>query len=248
MNGKMIIRRAGERGHANHGWLDSWHTFSFADYHDEAWMGFKTLRVINEDIVAPGKGFDLHGHRDMEILTYVMQGSLRHVDTMGNNEVIKAGEFQLMTAGTGVQHMELNSSQTEDCHLYQIWILPNQKNLSPSYEQKYFSIPSHHPDTSHHPGGGRGPALEEGRILIASPDARDGSLQIHQDAEIRLYRLEAGQTAKIEVPEGKGCWVQVVEGEIEVGGETLKASDGVAFAETTGIKVVSEMEAIVFVL
>ncbi len=236
---KMIIRRAGERGHADHGWLRTWHTFSFADYYDEAWMGFKTLRVINEDFIAPGKGFDLHGHRDMEILTYVMSGALRHVDTMGNNEIIRAGEFQRMTAGTGVQHMEVSATQDEETHLYQIWILPNQKGLTPSYEQKSFA-------PSNHPGGGRGPASEG--VLIASPNGRDGSLKIHQDVEIRLYRLEAGETATIEVPTGKAGWVQVVSGGVKVVGEYLNTSDAVRTPETHEIMAISESEALSFIL
>ena len=243
MKNTMIIRRANERGHADHGWLKSWHTFSFADYFDEEWMGFRTLRVINEDIIAPGKGFDLHGHKDMEILTYVMKGALRHVDTMGNNEIIRAGEFQRMTAGTGVQHMEVSATQTEDTHLYQIWILPNEQGLTPSYEQKSFAAAP-----TNHPGGGRGPALKEGRTLIASPDARSGSLKIHQDAEVWLYRLEAGETAKIEVPEGKAGWVQVVEGEIEMGEERLSSSDAAGLVEMAEIKAVSSIELIVFVV
>ena len=250
MKNTMIIRRANERGHADHGWLKSWHTFSFADYMDEDWMGFKTLRVINEDKVAPGKGFDLHGHRDMEILTYVMQGSLRHTDTMGNNEVIHAGEFQRMTAGSGVQHMELNASQTEWCHLYQIWILPSHRNLTPSYEQKSFTIAP-----PNHPGGGRGPALDEGRILIASPDGRSGSLTIHQDAEVWLYRLEAGETVKIDHPglragaqNPKACWLQVVSGEFEIAGERLAASDAAAFVESIEIRTLAKTELLGFMV
>jgi redox-sensitive bicupin YhaK (pirin superfamily) len=235
----ILIRRASERGHANHGWLDSWHTFSFADYHDEDWMGFKTLRVINEDRIAPGKGFDLHGHRDMEILTYVMKGSLRHVDTMGNNEVLHAGEVQMMTAGTGIQHMEINASQTEECHLYQIWILPSHRNLTPSYAQKRFVTLSE----------AKGPSS---KVLIASPDGRSGSLVIHQDAEVWLYHLEAGETATIEVPPGKAGWVQIVEGEAEFGPAkvslTLKKSDGVTLSDPFKIRPISSFEAILFLL
>jgi len=246
MNDTMLIRRAGERGHADHGWLKSWHTFSFADYYDEEWMGFKTLRVINEDEVAPGKGFDLHGHRDMEILTYVMQGSLRHVDTMGNNEIIKAGEFQRMTAGTGVQHMELNASQTEWCHLYQIWILPKVRNLTPSYEQKAVAaLPSYVIPSRAHERGDRDPSA---KVLIASPDGRGGSLTIHQDAEIWLYRLQAGETATIEVPPGKAGWVQVVKGELELAGDNLGASDAVGVREGVEVKTVAKVELIVFVV
>ncbi len=229
---KPLIRRAAERGHFKNEWLDTRYAFSFSDYYDEAWMGFRTLRVINEDIVKPGKGFDLHGHRDMEILTYVMQGSLRHVDTMGNTETLNAGEFQLMTAGTGVQHMELNASQTEDCHLYQIWILPDQRNLEPGYAQKSFAD-----------------RLEkEGKVLIVSPDARDGSLKIHQDAEVRLYRLEAGETVKIEVSEGKGCWMQIVSGDLHIEDQKLSASDGAGFMRSLDIEAMASAEALVFIL
>ncbi len=237
----MIIRRAHERGSFKNRWLDTRYTFSFADYIDEAWMGFKTLRVMNEDRIAPGKGFDLHGHRDMEILTYVMQGSLRHTDTMGNNEVINAGEFQRMTAGSGVQHMELNASQTEECHLYQIWILPREQKLPPSYEQKNFA-------PSNHPGGGRGPARKDGRILIASPDGRDGSLTIHQDAEVWLYRLAKEEKVIVETSNGKVIWIQVVSGEIAIGTEKLEAGDGVALDTSVTAQAVSDAECIVFYL
>ncbi|MFA5853782.1 MAG: pirin family protein [Patescibacteria group bacterium] len=228
----LLIRRAHERGSFKNRWLDTHYTFSFADYFDEAWMGFKTLRVMNEDRVAPGKGFDLHGHRDMEILTYVMQGSLRHTDTMGNNEVINAGEFQRMTAGSGVQHMELNASQTEECHLYQIWILPREQNLPPSYET--FVIPS---------------AVEgsvRSKILIASPDGHDGSLTIHQDAEVWLQRLAKGEQATIAPAEGKAAWIQIVSGKITTAAETLETGDGAATDETVTLQAVSDTECIVF--
>lgn len=237
----IVIRHAHERGSFKNRWLDTRYTFSFADYFDEAWMGFKTLRVMNEDRIAPGKGFDLHGHRDMEILTYVMKGSLRHTDTMGNNEVINAGEFQRMTAGSGVQHMELNASQTEECHLYQIWILPNKRNLAPSYEQKNF-VPSNHS------GGGRGPRSEDGRVLIASPDARDGSLTIHQDAEVWLQHLAKGERATVAPPDGKAAWIQVVSGEVALKSETLEAGDGVAVDETLTLQAAQDAECIIFYL
>ncbi len=230
----LIIRHAHERGSFKNRWLDTHYTFSFADYFDKAWMGFKTLRVMNEDRVAPGKGFDLHGHRDMEILTYVMQGSLRHTDTMGNNEVIKAGEFQRMTAGSGIQHMELNASQTEECHLYQIWILPREQNLSPSYET--FVIPS---------------AVEGSigsKILIASPNSRDGSLTIHQDAEVWLYRLAKGEHTTIAPPSGKAAWIQIVSGKVAIAAETLETGDGAATDETVTLQAVSDTECIVFYL
>ncbi len=231
----MIIRRAHERGTFKNRWLDTRYTFSFADYFDEAWMGFKTLRVMNEDRIEPGKGFDLHGHRDMEILTYVMQGSLRHTDTMGNNEVVNAGEFQRMTAGSGVQHMELNASQTEECHLYQIWILPREKNLPPSYE------------TSVIPGEDLGSSTTR-KILIASPDGRDGSLTIHQDAEVWLYRLAKGEEARVLPPDGKAAWIQIVSGKIEVASEILEAGDGAVMEEAATVRAASHTECIVFCL
>src|SRR5438132_6609659 len=167
------VRNSNQRGHANHGWLDTYHTFSFADYHDEAHMGFRALRVINEDRVAPGEGFGMHGHRDMEILTCVLEGALEHRDNLGSGEVLRPGEWQRMSAGTGIEHSEFNPSPTEPVHLYQIWLLPDRKGLKPSYEQRAF------------------PATEQqGRLrLIASPDAVDGSLAIHQDARVYAASL-----------------------------------------------------------
>ncbi len=249
----MIIRRANERGHADHGWLKTWHTFSFADYFDEEWMGFKSLRVMNEDFIAPGKGFDLHPHRDMEILTYVMKGALRHMDTMGNNEIIRAGEFQRMTAGTGVQHMEISATQDEETHLYQIWILPKEKGLEPSYEQKAVSdLPAYDlntsPDQAMSPPRKRGSISSSTKTLVASPDGRDGSLTIHQDAEVWLYRLEAGKEVTIEVPEGRAGWVQIVNGEVEVGGERLHASDAAGMIEGNRFKSAATAEFMVFVV
>src|SRR5713101_4242056 len=165
----MRIRKANERGHANHGWLDTYHTFSFADYHDPEYMGFRSLRVINEDRVAPGQGFGTHPHRDMEIITYILEGSLEHKDSMGNGSVIRPGDVQRMSAGTGVTHSEYNPSKTETLHLLQIWILPDRRGHTPGYEQKEI-----------------GGAEKRGQLrLIASPDGRDGSVSIHQDA--RLY-------------------------------------------------------------
>lgn len=238
----LVIRRAHERGSFKNRWLDTHYTFSFADYFDEAWMGFKTLRVMNEDRVAPGKGFDLHGHRDMEILTYVMQGSLRHTDTMGNNEVINAGEFQRMTAGSGVQHMELNASQTEECYLYQIWILPNARNLTPSYETLVIPpVPR-----SLGEGGSAAEGSAGSRKLIASPDGRDGSLIIHQDAEVWLERLTKGEQATVTPPKGKAVWIQIVSGNVSIGTETLETGDGAATDETVTLQAVSDTECIVF--
>src|SRR6202166_2979295 len=161
------VRNAGERGHFDHGWLDTYHTFSFGDYHDSAHMGFRILRVINDDRVQPGQGFGMHGHRDMEIVTYVLDGALEHKDSMGNGSIIRAGELQRMTAGTGIRHSEFNPSATEPVHLYQIWLLPERRGLSPRYEQRAFD--------EHE---------RKGRLrVVASPDGRDDSLRIHQDAE-----------------------------------------------------------------
>lgn len=253
---KLLIRRANERGHANHGWLDTYHTFSFADYFDEAWMGFGMLRVINEDRIAGGGAFGMHGHRDMEILTYVLSGALRHTDSMGNSEVVQAGEFQRMTAGTGVMHSEENASKTEECHLYQIWILPNQQHLKPSYEQKSFApLP-----TPRRTSGG--PALKVDRTLIASTDARDGSLLIHQDAEVWLYRLGEGESVVTPTQAGtqKAFWLQVVSGAIQLSplssrakqseaeGSILHTSDAASFDENMEIKANSKSEFLVFVV
>ena len=168
----MLIRHAAERGHANHGWLDSHHTFSFADYHDPRYMGFGPLRVINEDRVQPGKGFGTHGHRDMEIISYVLEGELAHQDSMGNGSVIRPGDVQRMSAGTGVQHSEFNHSKSELVHFLQIWVFPEKQGIAPGYEQKMFSTED-----------------KRGRLrLIASRDARDGSVKIHQDASIYADR------------------------------------------------------------
>lgn len=172
------IRKALDRGHANHGWLNAYHTFSFADYFDPASMGFRALRVMNEDRVMPGKGFGTHGHRDMEIVTYVLEGELEHKDSMGNGAVLRPGEFQRISAGSGIRHSEFNPSASEPVHLYQIWLLPKSNGIQPSYEQKNFA------DTE-----------KQGRLrLVASPDGADGSLTIHQDARIYLAKLDAGET------------------------------------------------------
>ena len=206
------IRRAKDRGHANHGWLDTWHTFSFADYRDPEQMGFRTLRVINEDFVAPAAGFGTHPHRDMEIVTYVLEGAVQHQDSMGNGSVIRPGDVQRMTAGTGVTHSEMNPSDSEQLHLLQIWILPEQKDLEPGYEQKAFSADE-----------------KRGKLcLVASGDGREGSVQIHQDASMYATVLAAGESVGHSPAEGRGVWVQVVRGEAELNGERLVAGDGAA--------------------
>ncbi len=209
------IRRSKERGHFDHGWLKTYHTFSFADYQDPRHDRFQALRVMNEDWVAPGQGFGTHPHRDMEIVTYVLEGALQHKDSMGNGEILRPGEFQRMSAGTGILHSEFNPSATEPVHLYQIWLFPEKKGLPPSYEQKGFPAEER---------------LNRFRV-VASPTAREGSLRIHQDAEIHLATLEAGKELRQPLKPGRHAWLQVLRGAVQVGAETLAAGDGMAFAE-----------------
>lgn len=208
----LRVRRAAERGHAKYDWLDTWHTFSFDTYYDPAHMGFRALRVINEDRVRPGEGFGMHGHRDMEIITCVLEGALEHRDSLGTGSVLRPGEFQRMSAGTGIRHSEFNPSSAEPVHLYQIWLLPNQKGLRPSYEQKAF-----------------GEEERWGRLrLVASPDARDGSLLIHQDARVYLSTLAADEEVWHELQPGRSAWLQVLRGEVVLNGQSLGTSDGAA--------------------
>lgn len=228
----LHIRHANERGHADHGWLDTWHTFSFADYYDPAQMGFRSLRVINEDRVAPGQGFGMHGHRDMEIVTIVLSGALEHRDSLGNGEVLRPGELQRMSAGTGIRHSEFNPSATEAVHLYQVWLLPDEKGLTPSYEQKAFAAAEQH-----------------NRLrLVASPDGRDGSLTIHQDAELYLGTLAEGTRVTRPQRAGRAAWLQVLRGAITLNGEALQASDGVAITDESmlTIEAVSAAEILLF--
>lgn len=206
------IRRASERGHFNHGWLDTHHTFSFGDYDDPAHMGFRSLRVINDDRVQPSEGFGMHGHRDMEIVTYVLEGALEHKDSMGNGSIIRAGDLQRMSAGTGIQHSEFNPSATEPVHLYQIWMLPERKGLKPSYEERSVSE-------------------EEKRNqwrLIAARTATDGALLIHQDARLYLAALTPGSAVAHEIERGRAAWLQVLRGQVSSFGSDLAAGDGVA--------------------
>ncbi len=214
---EVTIRRAGDRGHADHGWLVSNHSFSFADYYDPAHMGFRTLRVINDDRVAPGQGFGTHPHRDMEIFSYVLEGSLAHQDSMGNVRALKPGQIQLMSAGTGVTHSEFNPSAGELTHFLQIWIVPRQRGLAPSY-------------TEWHPAAGHAAAP---KVLLISPDGRDGSATIHQDADVYRLRLKAGETVTHELKSGRGAWLQVVAGELAFNGAELATGDG-ASTETPG--------------
>ena len=212
------IRKAADRGHAQYDWLDTWHTFSFDTYHDPAHMGFRSLRVMNEDRVQPGQGFGMHGHRDMEIVTYVLEGALEHQDSMGNGSIIHAGEFQRMSAGTGVQHGEFNPSETEAVHLYQIWLLPATKGLKPSYEERTFSEKE-----------------KQGRLLLVASPEEDGSLMIHLDARIYLSTLQAEQEVRHELQAGRHAWVQVLRGSVEINGQRLATSDGAAVSDEAGV-------------
>jgi quercetin 2,3-dioxygenase len=225
------VRKAADRGHAQYDWLDTWHTFSFDTYYDPAYMGFRSLRVINEDRVQPGQGFGMHGHRDMEIVTYVLQGVLEHRDSMGNGSIIHTGEFQRMSAGTGIQHGEFNPSATEPVHLYQIWLLPNQNGLTPSYEQRMFPK-----------------AENQGKpLLMASPDG-DGALIIHQDARIFLVSLEDRQQVSHPLQPSRHAWVQVLRGAIGVNSVPLSTSDGAAITDesTLSIRAAEPAEVMLF--
>jgi redox-sensitive bicupin YhaK (pirin superfamily) len=217
----ITIRKAGERGHFEHGWLDTYHTFSFGDYYDPAHMGFRSLRVINDDRVEPAQGFGMHGHRDMEIVTYVLEGALEHKDSMGNGSIIKAGEFQRMTAGTGVRHSEFNPSESESVHLYQIWILPERTGLKPGYEELSLSD-----------------AEALGRLrLVASRDGADGSLTIHQDARLYLASLLPQQEVAHPVEKGRAVWLQILKGTVKLGNSDLTTGDGAAVMDETAITV-----------
>jgi len=218
------VRKAAERGHADHGWLNTYYTFSFADYYDPRQMGFRALRVMNEDRVQPGQGFGMHGHRDMEIVTYVLNGSLQHKDSMGNGSAIRAGELQRMTAGTGVRHSEFNHSPTEPVHLYQIWLLPERNDLKPEYEQRSFSE-----------------ADKRGRFcLVASPEGENDSLTIHQDARIYLANVEAGTALSHTLQSGRYAWLQTLRGKVTLNGLTLSAGDGAAISEERGLDVAGQ--------
>lgn len=215
----LRIRRANERGHANHGWLDSYHTFSFADYYDPAHTGFRSLRVINDDRIAPGGGFPTHPHRDMEIFSYVLAGRLAHKDSMGNQRELKPGEIQLMRAGTGVTHSEFNPSATEEARLLQIWITPAQRGLAPAYTEWT-------PTTT--PGA---------KTLVISPDGRDGSAQIAQDAEVHLLRAEGGTIIQHELASGRGIWLHVIRGAATLAGTTLHPGDAASLEDPSLVEI-----------
>jgi len=228
----LEVRKSGERFHTKIGWLDSRHTFSFAEHYDPRFMGFRALRVINEDRVAPGSGFDTHPHRDMEIVTYIVDGSLSHRDSMGNGSTIRPGDVQRMTAGTGVRHSEHNEEHDRETHLLQIWIAPERRSLPPSYEQRMFAQDE-----------------RRGRLrLVASHDGRDGSVTIHQDVALYATLLEPGERAELAIAPGRHAWVQIVRGAATVNGASLAAGDGAALAEEARLDIAAteQTEALVF--
>jgi len=232
LNHSIFVRRAGARGLADFGWLKSRHTFSFGEYYDPNFMGFRSLRVINEDRVAGGGGFPAHPHRDMEIFSYVLEGRLQHKDSMGNGSILFPGQIQLMSAGRGVTHSEFNPSPTEETHFLQIWIIPGEKGLSPSY-------------TEWHP---KPEQDAESKVLVISSDGRDGSAAIHQDADVYRVRLSAGQKASHRLADGRGIWLQVMRGQVSLNGVSLGAGDG-GSAELAGnyeIVATDDAEALLF--
>ena len=215
------VRRANERGHVNYGWLDTYHTFSFNTYYDPQFMGFRTLRVINEDRVAAGEGFGTHGHANMEIITYVTEGALAHKDSTGGEETLRPHEVQRMTAGTGIRHSEFNPSDAASTHLYQIWILPETDGLTPGYEQTYFA-----------------PEEKQGKLrLVASRAGTDGSVKINQDVSLYSSILASGEEVSHGLAENRYGWIQVVKGSLEINGESLKASDGAAISDERELKI-----------
>jgi quercetin 2,3-dioxygenase len=218
----LTLRKAEERGHANHGWLDSYHTFSFASYYDPAHMGFRSLRVINQDRVQGGMGFGTHPHKDMEIISYVLEGALEHKDSMGNGSVIQAGEVQRLTAGTGITHSEFNHSKTDRAHFLQIWLLPSQENLEPGYEQKHYSAAE----------------KRDRLLLIASSDGRDGSVTVNQDISLYATVLSNGAQVSHAVEPGRHAWVQVAQGKALLNGQTIREGDGIAISQAGDLNLV----------
>ena len=223
----LVHRPAAARGHANHGWLDSWHTFSFADYYDPQHMGFRALRVINEDFVNPGRGFGTHHHEDMEIITYVLEGELAHKDSLGNGAAIRPGEVQRMSAGTGIDHSEFNHSKDALVHLLQIWILPERRGLTPSYEQKVFPIEQ----------------TQNGLLLVAARDGRDGAVTVHQDVALYAGKLAAGARIEHALAPGRHAWLQVARGSVEVSGQKLRAGDGLAASDEAKLAISANEDA-----
>jgi quercetin 2,3-dioxygenase len=220
----ILVRKSAERGHFDHGWLDTRHTFSFGRYYDPRQMGFRSLRVINEDWVKPGKGFGTHPHEDMEIVTYVLDGGLAHRDSLGTGSVIRPGELQRMTAGTGITHSEFNPSATEPVHLYQIWLEPEREGLEPSYEQREFPEPE-----------------RKNRLrLVASPDGSDGSLTIRQDARLFLATLDGERSVTHQLSPGRHAWLQMLRGKVILNGVSLSAGDGAAVSQEPELAIRSD--------
>ena len=223
----LTIRKAEDRGHANHGWLNTYHTFSFANYYEPKHMGFRALRVINEDRVSPGNGFGTHGHRDMEIITYVLEGALEHKDSIGTGSVIQPGEVQRMSAGTGILHSEFNHSKTDSVHFLQIWLLPKKEGLPPSYEQRNFS-----------------PAKTPGKLhLVAARDGRDSAVTVHQDVDLYAAVLEPGDRVSHSLQSQRHAWVQVARGAITLNGLSLDKGDGAAISEETDVVIEATTDA-----
>ena len=228
---KVRVRRGADRGHFDHGWLNTRHTFSFAAYRDPAHMGFRSLRVINEDRVASGSGFGTHGHDNMEIISYVLEGELEHKDSMGHGETLTPGEFQCISAGSGITHSEFNPSSTSPTHFYQIWITPDRRDVTPSYQQKRFD-PSE---------------IAEGLRLVASPDGDKGSLRIHQNAGVYLGQLASGQSRDMNIDPGRGVWLQLLRGELDVVGNNLSAGDGISLENAERLSMTARQDAEVMV-
>lgn len=217
----ITIRKSSERGHFNFGWLDTYHTFSFDQYYDPNYMGFRSLRVINEDRVHPGRGFPTHSHRDMEIITYILQGALQHRDSMGNSSIIRPGDVQRMSAGTGVSHSEANPSQTDPVHLLQIWILPKQIGLDTSYEQKFFADD-----------------LKRNKLsLVASEGGSNGSVTVHQDVSLHAAVLDQGKEVSYELKPNRHAWLQVARGAVALNGMNLEQGDGAAISKETDLRI-----------
>lgn len=221
------VRKAKERGHFNFGWLDTYHTFSFGDYYDPSFMGFRSLRVINEDVVHAGRGFPTHSHRDMEIITYILEGGLEHRDSMGTGSVIRPGDLQRMTAGTGVSHSEANPSSEDSVHLLQIWIMPQERGLKPGYEQTFFSDEQ-----------------KQGRLcLIASADGRDGSVTVHQDVSVYAAVLDKSQAVNHQLAPNRHAWIQVARGAVAINGEVLDQGDGASISGESQLTVTGSKRA-----
>lgn len=219
----IFLRQAQDRGYASHGWLESWHSFSFADYYDANFMGFSALRVINEDVISGGKGFGMHPHKDMEIVTYVLAGVVEHQDSMGNKAQIPAGEFQMMSAGSGVRHSEFNGSLHKPLHLYQIWIIPDRQGIEPRYQQRRFND-------------------RPGRQMILSPDEREGSLKVHQDMTLSRWQLTQEQQVTAEIGFTRKTWIQVVKGTIQVDGQRAGSSDALAIENEAHVHIHAESD------